>query len=114
MKLPSILRIPSYQRFNYEPRHYDAVKEDIDERRQRIRRNIAADKKSGKHIAGARLEGAFTRRTPVQESSGFLRLIIGAVLFGGVVGFLYFGNIAVYIATGLVLGYMIIKKLFIK
>lgn len=110
MKLPSILKIPSYQRFNYEPRHYDPIKEDIEERRQRIRRIIEADKKSGKHMPGARLEGAFSRRKPVKESEGLIRLAIAAILFSAVVGYLYFGNIAVYIATGLVLVYVMINK----
>lgn len=114
MKLPSIIRIPSYQRFNYEPRHYDPIKEEIDERRERIRRRINADKNSGNYSARARLEGAFTQKAPMQENAGFLRLTIGAMLFGGVVGYLYYGNIAVYITVGLVLAYLLFKKLYKK
>jgi hypothetical protein len=50
----------------------------------------------------------------VEDNAGFLRLIIGAVLFAGVIGYLYFGNIAIYLAAGLVLTYVVIKKLFSK
>ena len=114
MKLPSILRIPSYQRFNYEPRHYDPIKDDIEERRQRIRRRINADRKSGAGHSRERLEGAFTRRAPVKDNSGIIRLVVAAVLFAGVVGYLYYGNIAVYIAAGLVISFMAFRKLFSK
>ena len=114
MKLPSIIKIPSYQRFNYEPRHYDPVKDDIDERRRRIRRSLEAEKKRGEYSSRSRLEGSFRRRKAVEDNAGFLRLIIGAVLFAGVIGYLYFGNIAIYLAAGLVLTYVVIKKLFIK
>jgi hypothetical protein len=114
MKLPSILRIPSYQRFNYEPRHYDPIKEDIDQRTERIRRRIAADKKAGNYSARDRIEGAFTKRAPQKENEGFIRLTIAAILFGGVVGYLYYGNIALFITVGLVLAYMVFKKLFTK
>ena len=114
MKLPSIIKIPSYQRFNYEPRHYDPVKDDIDERRRRIRRSLDADRQVGEYSSRTRLQGSFRRRKVAEDNSGFIRLIIGAMLFAGVIGYLYFGNIALYIAIGLVLLYMIIKKLFIK
>ena len=114
MKLPSIIKIPSYQRFHYEPRHYDPIKEDIDERRKRIRSSMDAERGSTSYSARTRLEGAFRRRKAAEDNSGFIRLIIGAVLFAGVIGYLYFGNIAIYIAAGLVLSYMVIKKLFLK
>ena len=114
MKLPSILRIPSYQRFNYEPRHYDPIKDDIEERRQRIKRRIDADRKSGNYNPGARLAGAFTRRAPVKDNSGIIRLAVAAILFAGVIGYLYFGNIAIYLAAGLVFGFVLVRKFFTK
>lgn len=114
MKLPSIIKIPSYQRFNYEPRHYDPIKEDIEERRKRIRRSLDAERSKGGYSARGRLEGSFKRRGAAEDNSGFIRLIVGAVLFAGVVGYLYFGNIALYITAGLGLLYIVLKKLFIK
>ena len=111
MRLPSIIKIPSYQRFNYEPRHYDPIKDDIDERRRRIRRSLDAERQGGNYSSRSRLEGSFRRRKAAEDNSGFLRLIIGAILFAGVIGYLYFGNMAIYVATGLVLTYMVFKKL---
>lgn len=114
MKLPSIIKTPVYQRFNYEPRHYDPIKEDIDERRKRIKRKIDVDKKNGTYSPRERMEGAFTRRVPHDSAAPFLRLIIAAILFSGVVGFLYFGNIAIYLTTSVVFGYLVLKKFIFK
>jgi len=114
MKLPSIIKIPSYQRFKFEPRHYDPIKEEIDERRKRIKRKIAVDKKSGNYSARNRLEGAFSRRAPHEDKSSFVRLIVGVILFSGIVGFLYFGNMAIYITTVVVLGYLVLKKFIFR
>ena len=114
MKLPSIINIPAYQRFKYEPRFYDPIKEEIDGRRKRIRRQIDGDKRRGTYSSTTRLEGAFARRVPHEGKSSFIRLTIGVILFSGVVGFLYFGNIAVYITIAVVLGYLIAKKFISK
>jgi len=114
MKVPSLLKIPRYQRFNYEPRYYDPIKEVIDEKRSRIKRILNADRKKGILTTGARLEGAFTRTLEYKRESPFLRLFIGGTLFSGLVGFLYFGNIAVYITIALVLGYLVFRKFIDK
>jgi len=114
MKLPSIINIPSYQRFKYEPRFYDPIKEEIDGRRKRIRRQIEGEKRRGTYSPRTRIEGAFTRRAPQEGRTSFLRLFVAAILFSGVVGFLYFGNIAVYVTIVVVLGYLISKKFITK
>ena len=114
MKLPSIINIPSYQRFKYEARFYDPIKEEIDGRRMRIKRQIDGEKRRGEYPSKTRLEGAFVRRATQGGSTSFLRLIVAAILFSGVVGFLYFGNVALYITITLVVGYLISKKFITK
>ncbi|MDX1314502.1 MAG: hypothetical protein R3356_03285 [Eudoraea sp.] len=108
MKFPSIIKIPSYQRFNYEPRYYDPIKEDIEERRQKYRKQMDAEGR--RRSSRSRIEGSFRRRANVNDNSGFLRLGVGALLFGGIVGFLYFGNIAVYITGAVAFIYLVLKK----
>ncbi|MEN8247584.1 MAG: hypothetical protein ABFS32_01525 [Bacteroidota bacterium] len=113
MKLPSIIKIPHYQRFNYEPRYYDPVKEDIEERRKKARRQLESEKRRNGQ-SRARLEGAFTRRAHYEDNSSFLRLIVGVILFSGVVGFLYFGNIALYLTVAAVFVYLVLKKVVFR
>lgn len=110
MKLPSIIKIPAYERFKYEPRFYDPIKEDIDGRRERVRRQIEGEKRRGTYSSRTRLEGSFIRPSTTPGQTSFLRLIIAGILFSGIVGFLYVGNIAIYITTAVVFGYVLYKK----
>ena len=110
MKLPSIINIPAYQRFKYDPRFYDPIKEEIEGRRKRIIRQIEGEKRRGTYSSRKRLEGAFSRRVPYEGKSSFVRLTVGVILFSGIVGFLYFGNIAVYITVVVVVGFLFAKK----
>ena len=103
MKIPSLFgRIPKHQRFTFEPRFYDAQKEEREERNRQIRQDTENEK--NKSVAGyqTRIKGSFgsaRRRSPI--SSGDLRtpLIRLAVLFFLVlfiVTYLQWGNKALY------------------
>ena len=47
MKLPSFIRLPNNRKFKFSPRHYDPVKDDIDQRVSgiKIQKNILTDPK---------------------------------------------------------------------
>lgn len=114
MKFPSIFRLPSHQRFDIQPRYYDPIKEEIEEKRRKARRTIELRKKQGLPAQikpGDRIEGAFLKRAPRQDNSTSIRLGLAAVLFGGTVAFLYFGNIAIYITLGIALFFLVMRKL---
>ena len=36
MKFPSLIRLPKNKKFNVKPRHYDPIKDDIDQRVSKI------------------------------------------------------------------------------
>ena len=114
MKIPSFFRLPRHQKFEIQPRHYDPIKDEIDQRRNRIRRVLEVDRKNGvdqTYKPGDRLEGAFKRNARPKDNSTFLRLGLGAILFGGVVGYLYFGDYALYFTLGIAMVYLLLKKL---
>ena len=46
MKLPSLSKISKYKRFDYQPRFYDPLKEELQERVERITREHEAKNKS--------------------------------------------------------------------
>jgi len=97
MRFLSILRIAKHQRFHIEPRYYDEVKEDLEQRTSRIRQELKLERRQG--VAGSvehsRINGAFSRRSRIETGkTGFLRFAIVVYLFGGFVGYLYLGNIA--------------------
>lgn len=116
MKLPSLLRTPSHKRFNINPRYYDPIKEDIEQRTERIKRELKAKERikdsteegaiSAYH---SRISGSFKRNAQHQNiKSGALRFTLIIVLIGGTFGYLYYGNIAIYIVLlGILLVYIL-------
>lgn len=100
MKLPSLFRKANYQRFHIEPRYYDPIKEDIDGRKERVRREMWGVK-AGRSYSGhsSRIAGSFAK--PKSRGSGasatLTQLIIMVLLSCAIVGYLYVGNLALYI-----------------
>ncbi len=96
MNIPSLTRLPNYRKFSLEPRYYDPIKEDIEERTSRIeqelrqRSSITSDYTAGVH-------GAFARRSSYKKSSSMLQGVIMITLFVFIFGYLYFGNDIFYI-----------------
>lgn len=112
MKLPSIIKTERHQRFSLKPRHYDPVKEEIEQRTARIKKELEAEGiiESEREINEAlssgyqsSIKGAFTQRSEwkkdsplIFEKAGWLRLIIFLLLLGGLGGYLYLGSDILY------------------
>ena len=91
MKFPSFIRLPRHKRFNLEPRYYDPVKEEIEERTRVIKAELegnGAEFKRGKI--------SFERRTQSVPNTSFLQLIIAAALGVAIIGWLFYGNYILY------------------
>lgn len=99
MKVPSLIRLPKYKSFDYTPRHYDPVKEEIKERTERIKHEI---QEGTAEDFNSTIAGSFRRKsenslTGVNYSSSLLQLIIALVLLGTFVGYLFYGNQIFYV-----------------
>ena len=94
MKIPSLTRMPKYKRFHFEPRYYDPVKEDIQNRTERIRGEL---KNTSTHAHREKLKSAFSKRARRETSSDFMQLLLIAILLGTIGGWLIDGNVAIYI-----------------
>lgn len=99
MKVPSLIRLPKYKSFDYTPRHYDPVKEEIKERTERIKHEIqeGAAEDFNSTIAGSFRRKSENSLTGVNYSSSLLQLIIAVVLLGTFVGYLFYGNQIFYV-----------------
>ncbi|MDN3687028.1 hypothetical protein [Cyclobacterium jeungdonense] len=107
MKFPSIFRTNQPRRFQINPRHYDPVREEIDQRTQSIKRELEARgvleseqklKEDRGYRHGSSIRGAFTSGSPIKkqpssvmQSAGLMRTIIFVLLVGGFGGYLYLG-----------------------
>ena len=106
MKIPSLLRVPKNKRFNFEPRYYDPIKEEIEERTSRIRKEIGdSDEYFREHISSA-----FRRRARTEKTSGILQfiLIISFVII--FFGYIYYGNQVFYLFLILIPLYIWMKR----
>lgn len=92
MKFPSLIKTAKYRRFEMEPRYYDPIKEELEERTERIKREMKGD--YDPQYSGGRI--SFDRKTRKTASASMLQLVIAAVLSLGVVGWLYLGNDVLY------------------
>lgn len=103
MKLPSIIRLPRHKSFEYTPRHYDPIKEEIDERTDRIRRELRAEgalknQEGDQGEADKRYHAniTFRRTTTSDNQASLIRLLIAVVLGSLAVGWFYYGDKVLY------------------
>lgn len=90
MKFPTLTRLPSHNRFSYEPRYYDPVKEDIENRTERIRHELGmGDSTEGYKT---RIKGSFRTHKKSKDFTPLIRLVIAIVLMGIIFGYIYLGG----------------------
>lgn len=92
MRFPSLIRLPRNKQYYIKPRYYDPIKEEIEERTSRIKREMEGD--SEEDYGAGRI--SFQRKRDALPSASFMQLIIATLLGTSVVGWLYFGNDIVY------------------
>ena len=96
-----------------EPRYYDQVKEDLEQRTSRIKRELKLERRQGTtgSVEHSRINGAFSRRSRHGSgNTGYLRFFIIVYLFSGFVGYLYLGNIALYLMLSVIPVYYILRR----
>ncbi len=110
MKIPSLIRIPTHQRFYIKPRYYDPIKEEVENRERLIIAEINAEKKKGTYVPGTRVSSAFKRPGAKKDDGSILRLLIVILLFGGITAYMFYGQIALYITLGVLMAFVVVKK----
>lgn len=88
MRFPSFIKVTRHRRFEMTPRYYDPIKEEIQERTERIKEEMEGREK-GEYVP---TKISFERKTSSVPNSSFLQILIAAILGSLVIGWLYFGN----------------------
>lgn len=119
MKFLSLFtKAPQHQRFNYSPRFYDPVKEDLKEREGRIKKEL--DKEKGIESAAdaplfrSRIAGSFHAARKRSKQTGgtsvaMVRLFILLFITIFLIAFLEFGKPALYLFVLFVPFYLYLK-----
>jgi hypothetical protein len=105
MKFPSLFRTASPMRYDVKPRYYDPVKEEIEQRTSRIKKELenegllkpGEDSNQGSYY-GAGIRGAFSqykgikqRETSVFNSTAMIRTLLFLAMVGMAFGYIYIG-----------------------
>lgn len=118
MKLPSLVKIAKPRRFNITPRHYDPIKEEIEQKTMAIKKQLEAEGVIGSgrkredaqdYVHGSSIRGAFKPRHAKSSSflfdkTGWLRLLIFTLLLAGLGGYIFLGPVIVYYLLYLMMG----------
>jgi len=107
MKLPSIFRVPSHQRFEIQPRYYDPVKEDLEKRTNRIRRELKSEKNGGNKAESIR--EAYKNRAKSNRSADLFQFLMIIIVGLSIGGYLMYGA-NVYFALFLLIPLYIILR----
>ena len=111
MRFPSLFRLPRHQQFRIEPRYYDPVKEEIQERTERIKQEMKGN--PGEGVRSSRIE--FKRKAKTATMTSMLQLSIAAGLGLLVVGWLQYGSdFFYYFLWLLVPGYLFYRLINIR
>ncbi|PIB34670.1 hypothetical protein BFP72_04215 [Reichenbachiella sp. 5M10] len=98
MKIPSFIRTSKHSRFNFEPRYYDPVKEEIEGKmkaaRERLKRNDA-DSPLPEYTSS--ISAAFQKRERKSGQTSLIQMLLAAGMFGLVVGWFFYGNDVFYV-----------------
>ena len=105
MKLPSIFKTASHQRFEIKPRYYDPIKEEIEERTSRIKKELEQEgllepeeDSSSEAPRRPAMKGSFSsyrgmkpRDSAVFNSAGIIRTLLFLGMVAAAFGYIYIG-----------------------
>jgi hypothetical protein len=89
MKFPSLIRLPRNRKFGIEPRYYDPIKEEIEERTRLIKQEMEGTADGTEYVHG---RISFQRKTQSVPNASLMQLAIAAFLGILIIGWLYVGN----------------------
>lgn len=104
MKFPSIFRTASPMRYDIKPRYYDPVKEEIEQRTSRIKKELELEGRlnseetenlqgysTGIRGSFAQHRGIKQRDTSLFSSTAMIRTLLFLGMVGGAFGYIYIG-----------------------
>lgn len=104
MKFPSIFRTASPTRYDIKPRYYDPVKEEIEQRTSRIKKELELEGRLNSeegdtlHNFNASIKGSFSqhrgikqRDTSVFSSTAMIRTVLFLAMVTAAFGYIYLG-----------------------
>jgi hypothetical protein len=67
MKIPSITKLPKYKRFEFQPRYYDPVKEEIAQKMKEAQMELEAEQNGEYEGHSKRMRAGFRKRSTIER-----------------------------------------------
>ena len=103
MKFPSFFKLPGHQRFEFRPRYYDPLKEELETRQRQIEAEIGKSRERREsHDAltpQTSISEAFARRRREQGKSNMMTSILALVFIIVILSYIFLGNNVVYVGA---------------
>ena len=109
MKLPQLFgKTPKYKKFSYSPRFYNEQEEERKERELRIQKElaetaVAEEARQGdayrQRISGSFRQSKKTATVQSDPSAGIIRLVLLLLITLGLIGYLQYGQVALYVTA---------------
>lgn len=107
MRFPSFIRLPRHERFTYEPRYYDPIKEDVERRVSLAKKQHFRE---SNELGYERISAQWKRNERISKKASITQLLILSILICTLVAYFYLGNLGIYIILGIfALAYIIFK-----
>lgn len=106
MKLPTLTRLARYKRFDYQPRYYDPVKENVQARVKSIQKRMEQENTGVYQQNDTRIREAFQQNRRKSKQIDLMQIAF-ILLFGGTIyAYLEYGNPVIIPAFSLFVGYV--------
>ena len=116
---PFLTKVPKYKRFNFEPRYYDAAREEREQRVAQIEREMQRERLHGQQgdvselqsgsLRPGSIRGSRPERQPVLDSSAINRFLLVIILGGSVYGYIEYGELALIVGGAGFLIYLFLR-----
>lgn len=95
MIFPFFKRVPRHKNFHYEPRYYDPVKEELNIRTEKVKRELSKES-SEEFLYRENISQAFSRRQKKDRRASGMQMALVAIFLATFVGYYYYGNAALW------------------
>jgi hypothetical protein len=98
MKIPSISKLPKYKRFEYTPRYYDPIKDEINQKIKDAEAELEAEKNGSDENYTRRIRNGFRRRSHTErQKTDFSQSLFVLGFTGFFILYFYYGNLAFWL-----------------
>lgn len=98
MKIPSITKLPKYKRFEFQPRYYDPIKDEIAQKMKDAQKELEEEESGEYELKTQRIRAGFRRRSALEKQKTDFSQSFFVLCFSGFFAlYFFYGNLAFWL-----------------